>query len=325
MEELISSLKERNEELENGLIQANELISKLTGENLRLVSAAAQNSALRKQLESLLSDKNLIKMRAIKQDGMEMESDSLLEKKNAELFEQIQKITAERDTYAQDAAEKKFYEDEIQKKNNEIISLTQQLSVAKHNVEILQIQLKAQSDLQNDKPVESEIEINLLRDEIMQLKDIVHKKAQQIGSIQAENKALNIRNAKLQDQIHQNELMLTVLSSENKMLSGENYDKSIIENHAQHLANKYLNDLYSKINDLETKASQMTTQLTTISSMPISSHKKEDLDEINDLKEQIEEYEEKIRDFEENDYAPKYASAVTRIQELERLLRQYEK
>lgn len=324
MEELVKGLRERIEELERNEEEMKLFISKLTSDNLSLVTDAAHAAALRKQLESLLADKNLIKLKAYTSSGMDLEADSILEKKNQELLEQIQKITAERDSYAQDASEKKFFEEEIQKKNNEIISLTQQLSVSKHNVEILQVQLKSQSFDSAENPIETETQINHLNEEILQLRDLLQKKAQELGAAQAQNKELTLKNSKLQDQIHQNELMLSVLSSENKMLSGENYDKSIVENHAQHLANKYLNDLYGKVDNLEKKTSSLTTKLLTLSNMPISSHKQEDLDEINDLKEQLAEAEEKIQDFEENDYAPKYAAAMTRIKELERRLQQYE-
>ena len=318
---VISELRDQIAELQQRDIANCQQIETLIQENLDLHQQAAQAKAYKKQIDILLSDPFLLKIRMEKdkeENDIEIENDSVLEERNRILVQKIKEISAERDKYAQMSTEQQFYQDQIEKKNRTIVELTEKLTTMTNNAEIYKKQLEDKKELLNGENDEAsseadKIKIHSLEENNKNLNDILKQKVEELGSLTAMNKELEIRNQELTRQITEAQTMISLQQAENRMITEPTFDKESLAKRIQEACEKAFetaeiaaDKLKKRIKDVETKVRDLQVRA------PTGPTQRE-----IEQEEIIEELQEQIRDLEENDAAPQLAPALAKIEELQ--------
>ena len=322
-EKIIQELRQEINDLQQRDIANCKQIEELIKENLELHQQAAQAKAYKKQIDVLLSDPFLVKIRMEKEKDekdIEIESDSILEEKNRILLQKLKEISSERDKFAQMSTEQQFYQEQIEKKNRQIVELTEKLTAMTNNAEIYKRQLEDHKEnLENaaeneeNRQENDKIKLQTLEESNKNLSEILKEKVDQIGSLTAINKEYEMKNSELTRQLSEAQTMISLQQAENRMITEPSFDKESLAKRIQQACEKAFeradieaDKLKMRIKDLETKIRDFKPA--------VDSGAAERIEEQEEL---IEELKEQIRDLEENDCAPQLAPALAKIESLQ--------
>ena len=322
-EQIIQELRQQINELQQREIANCQQIEQLIKENLDLHQQAAQAKAYKKQIDVLLSDPFLVKIRMEKEKDdkdIEIESDSILEERNRILLQKLKEVSAERDKFSQMSTEQQFYQEQIEKKNRQIVELTEKLTTMTNNAEIFRKQLEEHKE-QLDNMTENEgnqqnsdkIKLQTLEENNKNLNEILKEKVDEIGSLTAINKEYEIKNSELTRQLSEAQTMISLQQAENRMITEPSFDKESLAKRIQQVCERAFeradleaDKLKKRIKDLESKIRDFKPAFDNGES-----------EKVAEQEEIIEELREQIRDLEENDCAPKLAPALAKIESLE--------
>ena len=317
-DQIISQLREQINDLQQRDIASCQQIEKLLEENLELHKQAAQASAYKKQIDILLSDPFLVKIRMENEKAentIEIETDSVYEERNKILIQKLKEISEERDQYAQLSTEQQYYQDQIEKKNRTIVELTEKLSAMTNNADIYKKQLDNQKEtLASSESQVEPIKLHSLEESNKHLNEILKEKVEEIGSLTAIKTELEIKNQELTRQYSEAQTMISLQQAENRMITDSTFDKASLARRIQQTCEKAFeraeieaDKLRKRIRDLENKIKDIGPKM----AQKGPSEKEIEQEEI------IEDLQEQIRYLEENDAAPQLAPALSKIKELE--------
>lgn len=316
-EEAFSQLQEQLAASRKREIACCEQINQLTHENLELIQQAAQAKAYKKQIDILLSDPMLVKMRTSKdsENGIEIESDSQILEELRLIKQKLKEVSKERDEYAQIASEKSFFEEQIDKKNKQIIELTEKLSTSQSNAEIYKSQLDSQNEYEQASLTEDEKTRKRMQDlerENQELKELLKTRSNEVGSLKALNAELDMKNKELKKQFDEAQTMITLQQTENRMQSDPLFDKEDIAKRIRQACERTFKNADEQLDKMVKRIDAIETKVEKIKSHSGGGEADEEQLEL------IESLREQIRDFEENDAAPELAAAMKQIQDLKR-------
>ena len=319
---VISELQTKIQELQQRELANCQQIDQLMKENLELIQQAAKAKAYKKQIDILLADPTLVKIRMSqdKDNSIEIETDSVVEERNKVLIEKIKEISSERDKYAQIAAEQSYYQEQIDEKNKRIVELSEKLSMVSSNAEILEKQLEATKESMangefntDDASQSDKIKIVSLEENNKHLNEILKQKVEEVGSLTAINTELTMKNQELMKQVSEAQMMVSLQQTENRIITDPLLDKSAIAQRIQQAcervfenAERETNKLNKRIKDLEVKIKNVKPIVQTGSS-----------EKEKELQEMVDDLTEQVQYLEENDAAPQLASALAKINELQ--------
>lgn len=316
-EVVLSQLQAQIFDLHKREVASCEQINQLTRENLELIKQAAKAKAYKKQIDILLSDPLLVKIRTTSNDeqGIEIESDSQMEEKYQNLLQKLKDISSERDRYALIAEQNAFIEGQIEQKNKEIVVLTGKLKTAQDCIESYKAQLDSQSQtvyasLTDDEG--SRQRITSLEKENQKLKELLEHKASEIGTLSAINTDFELRNKDLTKQLSDAKTMISLQQTENRMISDPLFDKGEL---AKRIKQTFERSFKNADELLDAISKRVVVLENKIGSFKENGGKGEDSENQQEL---IEELQDQIRYLEEHDASPKLAAALKKISDLEK-------